>query len=142
MIQLIHTSCDQVFDKVAVLYEGRQIYFGHKDEAKAYFADMGWHCPDRQTTADFLTSLTNPEERTPKPGYEDKVPKTSEDFARTWKNSAARARLMAEIDEFDKEYPLRGQEIHNIQKARKAQQSSLMWVPQYVLNTESSIGWC
>lgn len=87
---------------------------------------MGWHCPDRQTTADFLTSLTNPDERIPKPGHEDKVPKTPEDFARAWQNSAARAKLIAEIDEFDREYPLRGEEIQRIKKARKAQQSSLM----------------
>lgn len=48
------------FDKAIVLYEGRQIYFGPVDRAKAYFENMGWACPQRQTTGDFLTSVTNP----------------------------------------------------------------------------------
>jgi hypothetical protein len=47
-----------VFDKVTVLYEGRQIYFGRIETAKQYFVDQGWNCLDRQTTADFLTAVT------------------------------------------------------------------------------------
>jgi|SRR5579862_6056277 len=47
-----------VFDKVTVLYEGRQIYFGRVENAKQYFLDQGWQCMDRQTTADFLTAVT------------------------------------------------------------------------------------
>jgi ABC-type multidrug transport system ATPase subunit len=49
--QAIYDLCD----KAIVLYEGRQIYFGPCDEARPYFEDMGWHCPSRQTTGDFLT---------------------------------------------------------------------------------------
>lgn len=45
-----------LFDKAIVLYEGREIYFGSCRDAKAYFEDMGWECPQRQTTGDFLTS--------------------------------------------------------------------------------------
>ena len=111
---------------MTVLYEGRQIYFGCKDEAKAYFMDMGWHCPDRQTTADFLTSLTNPEERIPKPGFEQKVPRTPDEFAKAWETSSVRAKLLADIEQFEKDAPLHGQEVENLKKARKAQQSSLM----------------
>lgn len=87
---------------------------------------MGWHCPDRQTTADFLTSLTNPEERVPSLGFELKVPKTPEEFAEVWKKSEARAKLLSDIDEFEGASPLQGQEIENMKKARKTQQSSLM----------------
>lgn len=47
-----------VFDKVILLYEGRQIYFGPVETAKQYFIDQGWECLDRQTTADFLTAVT------------------------------------------------------------------------------------
>lgn len=49
--QAIYDLCD----KAIVLYEGRQIYFGPTDEAKEYFEQMGWYCPPRQTTGDFLT---------------------------------------------------------------------------------------
>ena len=40
------------------------------------FRNMGYRCPQRQTTADYLTSLTNPAERIVRPGYENKVPRT------------------------------------------------------------------
>ncbi|KAL9476207.1 hypothetical protein ACSS6W_006048 [Trichoderma asperelloides] len=45
-----------LFDKATVLYEGRQIYFGPANQAKAYFEKQGWYCPPRQTAGDFLTS--------------------------------------------------------------------------------------
>ncbi len=71
----------QTFDKVTVLYEGRQIYFGPTETAKEYFTNMGFHCPERQTTPDFLTSLTNAQERVVRPGFENKVPRTPDEFA-------------------------------------------------------------
>ena len=69
-----------IFDKATVLYEGRQIYFGPAGKAKAFFERQGWSCPARQTTADFLTAVTNPIERTPRSGMENKVPQTPEEF--------------------------------------------------------------
>ena len=73
-------SIYQEFDKVTLLYRGKQIYFGPASRAKSYFVEMGWECPSRQTTSDFLTSLTNPTERRARPGYEDKVPRTALDY--------------------------------------------------------------
>ncbi|KAL7626532.1 Multidrug resistance protein [Parahypoxylon ruwenzoriense] len=113
-----------VFDKVALLYEGRQIYFGSKDEAKEYFTDLGYHCPARQTTADFLTSLTNPSERVVTPGFEDKVPRTPDEFAQAWKSSEARARLRREIEAFEEEFPAKGHHFQALKKSRKVQQAS------------------
>lgn len=52
-----------LFDKVCVLYDGYQIFFGPSKLAKQYFQRMGYVCPKRQTTADFLTSITSPSER-------------------------------------------------------------------------------
>ncbi|KAJ5334695.1 hypothetical protein N7452_007098 [Penicillium brevicompactum] len=80
-------SIYDIFDKVIVLYEGRQIYFGTAAGAKAFFEDQGWDCPARQTTGDFLTSITNPQERRAKPGMESRVPRTPEDFENAWINS-------------------------------------------------------
>ena len=88
-----------LFDNVVVLYEGRQIFFGKADVAKSYFMEMGYDCPQRQTTADYLTSLTNPEERVVFSGYEDKVPRTSVEFEEYWKKSPQYAALIKEIDE-------------------------------------------
>lgn len=89
-----------LFDDVLVLYEGRQIYFGPADSAKQYFLDMGWECPDRQTTADFLTSVTAANERKCRPGYEKKVPKTPDEFYEHWKSSSEYAQLMNRIDAY------------------------------------------
>ncbi len=116
----------QVFDKVALLYEGRQIFFGHKDSAKQYFTDMGYHCPDRQTTADFLTSLTNPAERIVQPGFENRVPRTPDEFAETWAKSAARERLLGDIAAFEEEFPLHGQHVEELRASRKPKQASFV----------------
>ncbi|KAI5963216.1 uncharacterized protein KGF55_003008 [Candida pseudojiufengensis] len=91
----------ECFDKVTVLYLGRQIYFGRIENAKKYFENMGWQCPPRQTTPEFLTALTDPIGRTPKPGWESKVPKTAEEFEQRWLNSREYQELINEINEYN-----------------------------------------
>lgn len=90
-----------LFDKVTVLYEGRQIYFGSTKNAKAYFEKMGFHCPPRQASAEFLTAITDPEGRFPKPGFEDKVPRTPDEFEAYWHNSPEFHNLVNEIDGYN-----------------------------------------
>ncbi len=87
---------------------------------------MGFHCPERQTTADFLTSLTNPAERQVRPGYESKVPRTPDEFAKAWKESDERKRLVQEIDRFDREFPVGGDQLDKFRVSRKAQQAKGM----------------
>ncbi|TID20447.1 hypothetical protein CANINC_003564 [Pichia inconspicua] len=88
-----------LFDNVVLLYEGHQIFFGLASEAKKYFEEMGYECPERQTTADFLTSITSPAERVVKKGWENKVPRTPKEFEAYWKDSAEYKVLMENIDE-------------------------------------------
>lgn len=90
------------FDKVTVLYLGRQVYFGPIKEAKAYFERMGYKCPPRQTTAEYLTAVTDPAGRETFPGYENKVPQTAEEFEEYWKKSPEFQRLQEEIAEHKK----------------------------------------
>jgi ATP-binding cassette, subfamily G (WHITE), member 2, PDR len=97
--QAIYDLCD----KAIVLYSGRQIYFGPCDEARAYFEEMGWYCPPRQTTGDFLTSVTNPRERQPREGYEDKVPRTAEEFEKYWLESPQFKASRNETDKAEQE---------------------------------------
>jgi ABC-type multidrug transport system ATPase subunit/ABC-type multidrug transport system permease subunit len=94
------------FDKAAVLYEGRQIYFGPASEAKDYFGRQGWYCPPRQTAGDFLTAVTNADERKPKEGMEDRVPRTPEDFEKYWRDSPEYQALLEEIKDFEAENPV------------------------------------
>jgi len=52
-----------LFDKVMVLDQGRQVYFGAPAEARAYFENLGYRALPRQSTADYLTGCTDPNER-------------------------------------------------------------------------------
>ena len=113
-------SIYDIFDKVVVLYEGRQIFFGPTDAAKAFFVEMGFHCTERATTGDFLTSLTNPAERIVRPGFENKVPRTPDEFAERWQQSQERTLLLKEIDKFNEQYPMGGEPLQLFQKSRKA----------------------
>lgn len=104
-----------IFDKAVVLYKGREIYYGPCALAGRYFENMGWHNPPRQTVADFLTSVTNPQERQAKEGYERKVPRTPDEFVMYWKNSEEYQNLLNEIEQHEKQYPIGGpvaQEFH------------------------------
>ena len=45
----------ELFDKVLVLDEGKQIYYGPLKEAKPFMEDLGFVCEDGANVADFLT---------------------------------------------------------------------------------------
>jgi ATP-binding cassette subfamily G (WHITE) protein 2 (PDR) len=113
-----------LFDKALVLYEGRQIYFGRTTEARQFFVNMGFECPARQTDADFLTSMTSALERVVRPGWEDRVPRTPDEFAQRWKDSPERAALMAQIEAYEQNFPLGGEHAQKFAESRKAQQAS------------------
>jgi hypothetical protein len=116
-------TIDQLFDKVLLLYEGRQIYFGRVGDAKSYFENLGYECPESQTVADYLTSMTSPRERTPRQGFENRVPRTADDFARVWKNSPERAKLLTEIEAYNREHGIDGQHLQEFKDSRRIQQS-------------------
>jgi ATP-binding cassette, subfamily G (WHITE), member 2, PDR len=67
---------------------------------------MGFIRPERATNADFLTSLTNPEQRIIRSGYENTVPYLLEEFANIWKNSSEAKNLRLRLDEFDSAHPV------------------------------------
>ncbi|WVO17570.1 hypothetical protein L204_105267 [Cryptococcus depauperatus] len=94
-------SAYDYFDKVCVLYEGQQIFFGKAKDAKPFFVDMGFYCPPQQTVPDFLTSLTSPSERQARPGFEQRVPRTPEEFAAAWRKSSNYSDLTKEIAAFN-----------------------------------------
>lgn len=87
-----------LFDNCILLYEGYQIYSGPANKAKDYFVRMGYECPARQTSADFLTSLTNPAERIVRKGFSKKVPRTPKQFYDYWNASPERKQLVEEVE--------------------------------------------
>lgn len=88
-----------------LLYEGRQIYFGPTAMASEYFEDLGFQRPNNSTTADFLTSLTNPAERRTR-GSVDKVPRTPDEFAAAWRQSRQNHLNSREISDFESANPV------------------------------------
>ncbi|KAH9927901.1 P-loop containing nucleoside triphosphate hydrolase protein [Epithele typhae] len=77
----------EVFDKVCVIYEGKQVYYGPANLARQYFIDMGYEPANRQTTADFLVAVTDPNGRIIREGYENRVPRTADEFVAHFQKS-------------------------------------------------------
>lgn len=113
-------SAYDLFDKALVLYEGHQIYFGPASKAKAYFVNLGFDCPPRQTTPDFLTSMTFPAERITRDGC--RPPHTPDEFAAAWKGSADYRALKLEIEAYKGEHPINGQKADIYRKLKKSHQ--------------------
>lgn len=114
-----------LFDKATVLYEGRQIYFGPAAEARSYFERQGWYCPPRQTTGDFLTSVTNPQERVTIKGMESRVPRTPEEFEQYWRQSPEYAALQRDLDSYEQEFLVdnQGHSIARLREQKAARQA-------------------
>ncbi|KAJ9113738.1 ABC multidrug transporter afr2 [Naganishia adeliensis] len=111
------------FDKVVLIYQGEQCFFGSTKKAKDFFVRMGFECPERQTVPDFLTSLTSPSERVVRPGWENKVPRTPEEFAAAWRASEEYAQLQRDLEKYDERFPIGGEALQAFQASRRAQQS-------------------
>lgn len=126
----------QKFDKVTLLYEGRQIYFGPVESAARYFHDLGFERPLRATTPDFLTSITNPDERLTREGFKDKVPRSPDEFARVWKQSLGARQLLADVEAFNEKHPLHdkdefGHKLRYVCKMSSANYRSLTTLGNY-----------
>lgn len=93
----------EVMDKVLVIDQGRMMYQGPASEARQYFVDLGFHAPDRQTTADFLTACTDPNERAFRKGWEDRTPKTAEELETAFRMSDNYQRVLQEVEAYEKE---------------------------------------
>jgi ABC-type multidrug transport system ATPase subunit len=87
------------FDKVILLDDGYCLYFGPVSKAKAYFVEMGFECPPRKSTSDFLTSLCNPLERHIRPGFQ--VPMFASEFQERFVQSSVYKEIVVELDQFE-----------------------------------------
>ncbi|OCK79908.1 hypothetical protein K432DRAFT_426134 [Lepidopterella palustris CBS 459.81] len=95
----------EIYDKVTLLYQGYQIWFGDLDSALDYFVDMGFECLPRQTTAEFLISITDPNATRIRKGFECKVPRSPAEFVLRWKTSTAYHKMLLEILDQENRYP-------------------------------------
>ncbi|TVY50118.1 ABC transporter G family member [Lachnellula occidentalis] len=92
----------KVMDKVLVIDDGRMMYSGPAEEAKKYFQDLGYLCPERQTTADFLTACTDPTERRFRDDFEGPIPKGPVELEQAFRESDAYKRLLQDVESYEK----------------------------------------
>jgi ABC-type multidrug transport system ATPase subunit len=92
-----------LFDKVILIEGGKCAFFGRTEEAKAYFENLGFECPPRWTTPDFLTSVSDPNARRVKPGWEDRIPRTADEFQATYRQSDVFKVTLTDIESFEDE---------------------------------------
>lgn len=90
----------QLFDKVLVINEGRQVYFGPTSEAPDYFKEMGYIPQERQTTADYLVACTDAHGRRLREGYEKRAPRTAEEMAKYWQASPQGHKNRQEVEAY------------------------------------------
>ncbi|KAG9253686.1 brefeldin A resistance protein [Emericellopsis atlantica] len=88
-------------DKVLLIDEGQCLYFGPSEGAKKYFQDLGFECPERWTTPDFLTSVSDQHERSVREGWEDSIPRTAHEFAAAYRRSEAYQNNLRDIEDFE-----------------------------------------
>jgi ATP-binding cassette, subfamily G (WHITE), member 2, SNQ2 len=94
-------SLFNLFDKVLLIDQGQCLYFGPTDTAKKYFQALGFVCPERWTTADFLTSVSDVHERSVKEGWEDRIPRSAAQFAEAFRTSDVYKKNLEDIRNFE-----------------------------------------
>ncbi|KAJ8067991.1 hypothetical protein OCU04_003570 [Sclerotinia nivalis] len=85
-----------LFDKVLVLDEGKQIYYGPKRQARPFMEDLGFICDDSANVADFLTGVTVPTERKIRPGFQDRFPRTANEILKVYNDNPIKAKMELE----------------------------------------------
>ncbi|CAO1631936.1 unnamed protein product [Parajaminaea phylloscopi] len=98
----VSESIFDLFDRVSVIDEGRCIYYGPRDRARSYFEELGYFSPARQTTADFVTAVTDPNQVQYREGFADRAPRTPADRERAWRESSLYKDLVVEIEAYKK----------------------------------------
>lgn len=98
--------------------------------------------PPRQTTSDFLTSVTNPQERKAREGMENKVPRTPEEIEAYWKNSPYFAALQQEISDHAEGFPLEESQQSFDQVKRYRQAKHVRSKSPYVISIPMQVKLC
>ncbi|KAL6234315.1 hypothetical protein BDW75DRAFT_169287 [Aspergillus navahoensis] len=103
-LMTLYQASDAIYDlvdKVLLIDEGRMLYQGPAHEAKAYFQDLGYECGAMQTVSDFLTSITIPERRKFRPGWEHRAPKGPIELEQAFRKSAAFSNIQDEVRRYN-----------------------------------------
>ncbi|KAJ4342309.1 hypothetical protein N0V95_006984 [Ascochyta clinopodiicola] len=96
------------FDKVLILDEGKQIFFGARGDAVPFMEKLGFICNPAANKADFLTSVTVPSARTIAEGYEQKFPRNNDEILASYLQTPSYKRMVSDLD-----YPKSDEAIRN-----------------------------
>ncbi|KAJ7170941.1 pleiotropic drug resistance ABC transporter [Mycena crocata] len=116
-----------LFDKVCVLSEGRMVYFGPADQARDYFLSLGYvPQAERQTTPDFIVSVTDPAGRIVRPGLtpaEDQArPRSSAELAEHFLRSPLMAKNQEDVDAYNEQCaPGLKERVQNYKRSAQAE---------------------
>ncbi|PNP40055.1 hypothetical protein TGAMA5MH_07977 [Trichoderma gamsii] len=88
------------FDKVLVLDEGKQIFYGPQREAVPFMEGLGFMRDSGSNRADFLTGVTVPTERLVAPGYEDTFPRTADEILAAYNQSLIKLSMLDECQSY------------------------------------------
>jgi ABC-type multidrug transport system ATPase subunit len=87
-----------LFDKVLVLDEGNQVFYGPREEARPFMESQGFVCGDGANVADFLTGITVPSERAIQPGFESRFPRNNIELEQAYHQSPIKANMDRQLD--------------------------------------------
>jgi ABC-type multidrug transport system ATPase subunit len=92
-----------MFDKVLVLDDGEQIFYGPREEARPFMEEAGFLCREGSNVADYLTGVTVPTERRIRDGFENRFPRNAEALRTAYETSPIHANMIAEYSYPDSE---------------------------------------
>lgn len=109
-----------LFDKVMLIDEGKQVFFGPAQSARAYFEGLGFAPRPRMTSADYLTACTDEFEREYVDGRSaENAPHSPESLLEAFKASPAQKALDAEMAEYKASLQLEQEKHDDFQAAVK-----------------------
>jgi ATP-binding cassette subfamily G (WHITE) protein 2 (SNQ2) len=86
------------FDKVLVLDEGKQIFYGPREDAVPFMEKLGFYCDPAANKADFLTSVTVPNARAIIKGREEDFPRGKDEVLAAFQQSLFQENMLVELD--------------------------------------------
>ena len=105
VISVIHqprSSIFSMFDKLLLLSEGHNIFYGNAAEAVQYFTALGYENPRMYNPADFFLDLLSPDHRTPEKDAETQSRILA--LANEWTNSGRlRSKTLSDINPQEKQ---------------------------------------
>jgi ABC-type multidrug transport system permease subunit/ABC-type Mn2+/Zn2+ transport system ATPase subunit len=87
-----------LFDKVLVLDEGKEIFYGPLEEARPFMEELGFICDDGANVADFLTGVTVPTERKVRQEKESAFPRNADAIREAYETSPIYTKMRSELD--------------------------------------------